>query len=86
MLAGLINFKNLEYFKKSSEWNPILIREKDDQEFVTRFNRICSEDEIEDKKNFLIKKLSLNEDDIKGSYWYDLLEATNGAKDEILIN
>ena len=86
MLAGLINFKNLEYFKKFSEWNPILIREKDDQEFVNRFNRICSEDEIEDKKNFLIKKLSLNEDDIKGSYWYDLLEATNGAKDEILIN
>ena len=85
-LIGLPYSGKSEDFASNNQYRAILLNSDDEERFVENFNRVCETYDIEDSKSFISNVLKINDDELKNSFWYDIIQACRKAKFEVDFN
>ena len=85
-LIGLPYLGKATDFHLKNQYKALMLSDEDELRFIENFNSICDASEIEDSKSFLINKLGIANKEIKNSFWFDVIQASQKAKLEVDFN
>ena len=82
-LIGLPHHGKASDFEAKNQYKAVLLSDEDEVRFIERFNINCDAVEIAGSKSFLINKLGTSDQELKNSYWFDVIQASQKAKLEV---